>query len=48
MQVTRASKNLQVRAAKSTDEGVDVEQIIKDLQDRVRASYRTDLLYASS
>lgn len=35
MQATRASKSLQVRAAQSTDEGVDVEQIVKDLQDRV-------------
>lgn len=34
--MTRASKNLQVRAAQSSDSGVDVEQIVKDLQDRVR------------
>jgi len=32
--VTRATRNLQVCAAQSTDDGVDVEQVIKDLQDR--------------
>lgn len=42
-QVTRAARNLQVRAARSTDEGVDVEQIIKDLQDRVSTRSEADL-----
>lgn len=31
---TRASKSLQVRAAQSSDEGLDVEQLVKDLQNR--------------
>lgn len=36
LQATRASKSLQVRAAQSSDEGLDVEQLVKDLQNRVR------------
>ncbi|KAL3159929.1 hypothetical protein ABBQ38_010323 [Trebouxia sp. C0009 RCD-2024] len=30
----RASRSLQIRAARSDDEGLDVEQLVKDLQDR--------------
>lgn len=40
LQAVRASKSLQVRAAQSTDEGLDVEQLVKDLQDRVGSCSR--------
>ena len=38
VQATRASRTLQIRAAQSSDEGLDVEQLVKDLQDRVRVA----------
>ena len=38
VQATRASRSVQIRAAQSNDEGLDVEQLVKDLQDRVRVA----------